>query len=92
MSSGKSSSSSSLRDRLRSLTTSERLIRVACVLGLIALPLMVWSLFDPHVWPVLLALSVGQGIGTLSFLLFVIVVIRDLAVSRKLKDQPDVTE
>jgi hypothetical protein len=86
------STSTSLRDRLRGLTTSERLIRLACVLGLIALPLMVWSLFDPRVWPVLLALSVGQAIGTLSFLLFLIVVVRDLAVRRKLKDQPDVTE
>lgn len=81
-----------LRERLRSLTTNERLIRVACVLGLIALPLMVWSLFDRRVWPVLLALSVGQVIGTFSFVLFLAVVIRDLAVTRKLKDQPDVNE
>jgi len=69
------------------LADSERLIRVACILGLIALPLMVWSLFDPRVWPVLLALSLGQGIGTLSFALFLIVVVRDLAVGRRLRGE-----
>ncbi len=51
------------------LPSNERLVRVAAVLALIALPLMVWSLFDPTVWPVLVALSVGQGLGTLSFLM-----------------------
>lgn len=64
---------------------SEKLVRVACFLGLIALPLMVWSILDPRVWPVLVALSVGQIIGTLSFVLFLVVVVRDLGVVRKLR-------
>ncbi len=63
---------------------SEKLLRVACVLALIALPLMVWSLFDPTVWPVLVALSVGQALGTLSFLLFLIAVARDLQLKQRL--------
>lgn len=62
------------------LPSNERIVRMACVLALVALPLMVWSLFDPTVWPVLLALSVGQGIGTFSFVLFLVVVARDLRV------------
>ncbi|MDB4935091.1 MAG: hypothetical protein JWP87_2063 [Labilithrix sp.] len=66
------------------LPPSERLLRIACVLALAALPLMVWSLFDPTVWPVLIALSVGQGLGTLSFVLFLVAVGRDLHVQRKL--------
>lgn len=70
--------------KLPKLPSNETLLRVACVLGLIALPMMVWSVFDPTVWPVLVALSVGQGIGTISFLLFLVVVARDLAVARKL--------
>jgi hypothetical protein len=69
----------------RLLGDSERLVRVACVLGLVALPLMVWSLFDPRVWPVLIALSVGQGIGTLSFLLYLVAVARDLGIARRLR-------
>jgi hypothetical protein len=67
------------------LPSNEKITRVACVLALVALPLMVWSIFDPRVWPVLVALSIGQGIGTLSFLLFLVVVARDLNVRRKLR-------
>lgn len=59
---------------------SEKIIRVACILGLIALPMMAWSVIDARVWPVLVALSIGQGIGTLSFLLYLYVVIRDTKV------------
>ncbi len=70
--------------KLPKLPSSEKLLRIACVLALVALPLMVWSVFDPRVWPVLGALSIGQGIGTLSFLLFLIAVARDLGVQRKL--------
>lgn len=64
---------------------SERLIRIACVLGLVALPMMVWSVFDPTVWPVLGALTLGQAIGTLSFVLYLVVVVRDLGILRKLR-------
>jgi hypothetical protein len=56
----------------------ETLVRVACVLALVALPLMIWSIFDPTVWPVLVALSIGQALGTSSFLLFLYVVVREL--------------
>lgn len=70
--------------RLPRLPSTERLLRFACFFALAALPLMVWSLFDPTVWPVLIALSVGQAVGTLSFLLFLLAVGRDLHVRRKL--------
>jgi hypothetical protein len=66
------------------LPSNERLLRIASMLALVALPLMVWSLFDPTVWPVLVALSVGQGLGTLSFVLFLVAVGRDLHVQRNL--------
>ena len=67
---------------------SEKAIRLACVLGLVALPMMVWSVFDPTVWPVLGALSIGQAIGTLSFVVYLVVVARDLGVARKLRREP----
>lgn len=70
--------------RIRSITN-ESLIRAACVLGLIALPLMVASVVFPNVWTVLGALSIGQGIGTLSFLLYLIAVARDLEIVRRLR-------
>lgn len=55
-----------------------RLMAYACVLGLIGLALMSWSLFDQGWIPIMMAMSVGQGIGTLSFALFLVVVIIDL--------------
>jgi hypothetical protein len=64
---------------------SDRLLRAACWLALVALPLMVISVFVPTVWPVLVALTFGQGIGTLSFLLFIVVVVRDLDLVRRLR-------
>lgn len=69
------------------LPSNERLLRFACILALVALPLMVWSIFDPRVWPVLIALSVGQVIGTLSFAIFLLVVARDLRVKERVKDE-----
>jgi len=50
----------------------------ACWLGLLGLALMSWSLFDQGWIPIMMAMSVGQGIGTLSFALFLVIVIIDL--------------
>lgn len=55
-----------------------KLMVYACVFGLIGLALMSWSLFDQGWIPVMAAMSVGQGIGTLSFALFLVIVIIDL--------------
>ena len=55
-----------------------RTLAFACVLGLIGLALMSWSLFDQGWIPVMMAMSVGQVIGTLSFVLFLLVVVIDL--------------
>lgn len=57
---------------------SRRVLVVACVICLLALGLMVWSLFSPTVLSVMVAMSVGQALGTLSLLLYVWVVIADL--------------
>jgi hypothetical protein len=51
---------------------------LACALALVALGLIVWSLLDPRPIPVIVAMSVGQVIGTLSFAAFVVVVVGDL--------------
>ena len=64
---------------------SDRILRFACWLALAALPMMTVSVFVPTVWPVLVALTIGQGIGTLSFVLFLVVVVRDLDIVRRLR-------
>ena len=65
-------------ENLLNTASRSRLLAAACVLGLIGLALMTWSLFDQGWIPVMMAMSVGQGIGTLSFVLFLLVVVIDL--------------
>ena len=54
------------------------LLVAACVLTLVALALMCWSLFVPTVWPIMVAMSVAQGFGTLAFGIYGYVVFRDM--------------
>jgi len=71
----------SLKDKVKKFldtASRRRLLIFACVLGLIGIALMSWSLFDQGWLPVMMAMSVGQGIGTLSFVLFLVVVLIDL--------------
>ena len=65
-------------ERFLNTASRSRLLVYACVFGLIGLALMCWSLFDQGWIPVMMAMSVGQGIGTLSFVLFLVVVLIDL--------------
>jgi hypothetical protein len=51
---------------------------LACVLALVALALIVWSLLDPRPVPVIVAMSAGQVLGTISLGAFLVVVARDL--------------
>jgi hypothetical protein len=61
-----------------------RWLRVSALLTLLALALMVWSVLQPTPLPVMLAMSVGQGIGTLAFGLYGWVVFADLRRIRRL--------
>ena len=54
------------------------LLQLAAVLTLIGLALMVWSILQPTPLPVMLAMSVGQAIGSCAFGLYLFVVIREL--------------
>ena len=62
-------------ERFFETASRSKLMVYACVLGLIGLALMSWSLFDQGWIPVMMAMSVGQGIGTLSLLLFIAVTV-----------------
>jgi hypothetical protein len=54
-----------------------RILAVASSFALLAVALMIWSLFDPRPIPVVVAMSVGQALGTLSLLAFVYVIVAD---------------
>ncbi|HEX7841141.1 MAG TPA: hypothetical protein VF469_26870 [Kofleriaceae bacterium] len=55
---------------LRRLLRISILLKISSVLTLIGLALMVWSLAQPTPMPVILAMSLGQVLGILAFLLF----------------------
>lgn len=64
------------------------LLVAACILTLLALALMVWSLLIPTVWPIMIAMSAAQGFGTLAFGIYGYVVFRDFR--RRMITQPAV--
>jgi uncharacterized protein (DUF2062 family) len=53
-------------------------LRIAALLTLVGLGLMVWSMVVPTPLPVMLAMTVGQAIGSLAFALYLYVVIREV--------------
>lgn len=58
--------------------TMHRLLRYAAMAAIVALALLVWSFFDPQPIASVVALTVGQGLGTASLLTFIVIVIADL--------------
>ena len=66
-----------MKDRA-TITKIERRVRLSCILALAALVLITWSLLDPRPLPVIGAMSVAQGLGTLSFLFFLYAIFEDL--------------
>ncbi len=62
------------------MTAGKRSIALsACaLLTIIGLAFMVWSILVPTPLPVMLAMSVGQAIGTAAFAIYLFVVIRAL--------------
>jgi hypothetical protein len=61
-------------------------LRVSCVLTLVGLALMAWSMVQPTWMPVMLAMSVGQLVGTTAFAIFLVVIVRDLR--RRIHEAP----
>jgi hypothetical protein len=53
-------------------------LAASAILPLVGLALMVWSLLQRTPLPVMLAMTVGQVIGTVAFAIFVTVIVRDL--------------
>jgi MFS family permease len=62
-----------------------KLLYAAAILTLLALGLMVWSLFVPTPLPVMVAMSVGQALGTAAFAAYGYVVVKDILKLRRAK-------
>jgi hypothetical protein len=67
----------------------DRALRLAAIAGLLALALVVWSLLDPRVLPLMVAMSAGQALGAGSLGLFLFVVIRDARRARLLHHEDE---
>ncbi|ACY18749.1 hypothetical protein [Haliangium ochraceum] len=69
--------------------SAERWLRISAVLTLLGLAFMVWGVLDPRATPVMLAMSVGQALGTAAFAIYLAVVIADLRRARVFSDEED---
>jgi putative Ca2+/H+ antiporter (TMEM165/GDT1 family) len=65
-----------------------RWLVISCGSALAALALMAWQVFDPTVWPVMVAMSLGQVLGTVSFAAFGYVVLADYRARRRTEQPP----
>lgn len=65
-------------------------LRIACAFAMVGLAFMMWSLVDPRAPPVLIALSLGQAIGTLSLAIYIRVIVRDYRARRAALRAPSV--
>lgn len=61
------------------------LLAISALLTLVGLALMVWSLIQPTPMPVILAMSVGQGLGSCALLLFGYAVLIDQLRTQRAK-------
>jgi membrane protein implicated in regulation of membrane protease activity len=53
-------------------------LRLSAVLTLFGLGFMVWSMLVPTPLPVMLAMTVGQGLGTAAFAIYAAIVIGEI--------------
>jgi peptidoglycan/LPS O-acetylase OafA/YrhL len=53
-------------------------LRLAAACALLALAMMIWGVLDPRPIALVIAMSVGQAVGTLSFALYLLAVFVDL--------------
>ena len=60
----------------------QRVLRGSALLTIVGLAFMMWSIAAPTALPVVLAMSVGQGVGTLAFAMFGWVVVSELRAAR----------
>lgn len=62
-----------------------RLLRLSALLTILALILMIWSLLQPTPLPVMLAMTVGQAVGTIAFGLYGFVVWKEFRRLRRVR-------
>jgi hypothetical protein len=64
-------------------------LRISAVLTLLGLALMAWSMLERTPLPVMLAMTVGQGLGSMAFAIYLYVVVRDIQRARRSAETRD---
>ena len=60
--------------RVEKMLRSETALRLSCWMTLVGLALFVWSALDPRPVPLMVAMSIGQAIGSAAFAIYVLVI------------------
>lgn len=68
------------------------LVRLACVLALIALGLMCWSVLNPRPLPVIFAMSLGHAVGGTAFVCYLLAVVLDAGQRTPPSSAPSASE
>ncbi len=63
-------------------------LRIASLLAILGLVLMCWGVVQPTPFPIIIGLSIGQGLGTVSFLIYLAVVLADLRRKKVFDGEP----
>ncbi len=68
----------------------QRLLRISALMTLLALTLMAWSVLVPRPIPLVLFMTLGQVVGTASFIVFILAILIDLRRAKVLarRDAP----
>jgi hypothetical protein len=74
--------------KLPKIPEARTLLPISAVLTLIGLGLMAWSMLDPTVWPIMIAMSVGQVVGTSAFAIYIFCVLREFRRGRAMASPP----
>lgn len=68
------------------------LVRLACVLALLALALMCWSVLNPRPLPVIFAMSLGHAVGGTAFVCYLLAVVLDAGQRTPTSSAPSASE
>jgi len=66
----------------------ERALRIACWIGLLALVIMIWGVLAGTPLPVVASMSVAQGLGVLACLIYGLSIAADVAAAREGTGKP----
>jgi hypothetical protein len=72
--------------------SADRLVRIACYIGIVSLLLMSWSALVPAALPIVVGMSLGQTLGVVAFLFYVLAILYEMRRKAPPEPHADVDE